>query len=1121
MTRTVALLAAVCAVPLLADEPPKTPPQYAGLKYRSIGPAAGGRTTRAVGVPGDPLTYYVAAAAGGVWKSEDGGVKFKPVFDDQPCSSIGSIAVAPSDPNVVYVGAGEANIRGNVAAGNGIYKSADGGKTWKHVWTEIGQIGTMVVHPKDPDTAFAAVLGHAFGPNSERGVYRTKDGGKTWERALAKDPDTGASDVAIDPNNPRIVFAGMWQARRRPWQLVSGGSGSGLYISRDGGDSWKQLGPQPSPGARARDESKKDVEKDNGLPPGPWGKVCVAIAPSESNCVYALIEAEKGGLYRSDDGGDTWQRTTDDHKIRQRAWYFNTLTIHPTNPDLVYFPQVSMQKTIDGGKTLQEMKGFSHGDHHDFWVDPTNPKRMITAHDGGVDISTDGGKTWRAPPLPIAQFYHIACDNSVPYRVMGCMQDMGTASGPSNSLGGGGILLSDWHTVGGGEAGFAVPDPSDPNIVYAGEYGGYISRYDHRTRQSRHVGIYPYDPSGHGAEDLRYRFQWTSPILVSKHDPKTVYHAANVLFRTTNGGQTWDKVSGDLTRSDKNKMKWSGGPITGDNTGVEVYGTIFALAESPLDKKVLWAGSDDGLVHVSRDAGYTWKNVTANVPDLPDWGSVGCIEASPHDAASAYLVVDAHRLDDYAPYVWKTNDYGETWHKMTEGLPNGEYARVVREDPKKKGHLYLGTECQVWHSPDGGNTWHPLKLNMPTVAVSDLEVKGNDLVVGTQGRSIWILDDLTPVREWTKAVGNKAGHVFTPPPAVRWYPHDLVTRNLRVGAGDNPQPGAVITYFLKAKAKKPILLEVFNEKNERILKTEARVKKPGQEDEDEDEGDDDNSDEDEKNKPEIPGEKGINRFTWNLRHQGAEAIAKAKTDAGNPRKGPVVAPGTYTVRLTADGKTFTTKVEVCLDPRVTEPRGIFGLKQQPQKIDVAPHVASADEEARLAKAGWILRRNNLDICCDEVKEQEQFALRIRDDVSKLSGIVNDIRTIRKQLQLHEELLEKQAKAKAYLKRGQDLKKRLDDLEEKLHNPKAKVTYDILAQKGGARLYSQLVSLMVFASGGDGPPTQGMKDLAEELEKELGEYDEAFGKLKAEGVVQLNELARKLNVPMIWIPTRPK
>jgi photosystem II stability/assembly factor-like uncharacterized protein len=1083
-----------------ADESAKTPDHFGGLKYRSIGPATGGRTTRAVGVPGDPMTYYVATAGGGVWKSVDGGINFRPIFDDQPASSIGSLAVAPSDPNVIYVGAGEANIRGNVQAGNGIYKSSDAGKSWKHVWKQIGQIGTIVVHPTNPDIAYAAVLGHAFGPNAERGIYRTKDGGKSWAQVLKKDVDTGASDVAIDPNNPRILFAGMWQARRKPWDLISGGPGSGVYVSRDGGDSWERLGPE-----------KKD-DKDIGLPAGPWGKVCVAIAPSDSRRIYAMIEADKGGLYRSDDGGESWSLASEAREIRQRAWYFSTITVHPHNPDVVYCPQVKMQKSIDAGKTFKVVKGFSHGDHHDYWIDPTNPKRMITAMDGGSDISSDGGKSWRCIALPIAQFYHINCDNSVPYRVLGCMQDMGTASGPSNSLSKAGILINDWHGVGGGETGFAVPDPNDPNVVYAGEYGGYISRYDHRTRQARAISVYPYIQSGHGAEDLKYRFQWTSPIVVSKHDSKTVYHAANVLFRTTNGGQTWDKVSGDLTRNDKNKMKWTGGPITGDNTGVEVYGTIFALAESPVNKKVLWAGSDDGLVHVSQDQSYTWKNVTSNVPDIPDWGSVWCIEASPHAEATAYLVVDAHRLDDYQPHLWKTNDFGESWVEITNGLPSDEYVRVVREDPKKKGHLYVGTERQVWHSPDAGKSWHPLKLNMPTVAVSDLVIKDDDLVVGTQGRSIWILDDLTPIREWSKAVENKSAHAFSSAAAIRWHRHGSVSDIQHVGPGDNPPTGVTISYYLKDKAKKPLMLEVLNEKNVRVAKIDAKEKKPGVDEED----DDANT---EPIKIEMPGDKGINRLTWDLRHQGAELIPKGIFDAGGARRGPIVAPGAYTIRITADGRTITTKVEVRMDPRVTEPRGVANLKQPPQKIDIAPRVATPEEEARLAKAPWTLRRNSLDVVRDEAIEQEQFAIQIRDDISRVTRVVMDIRTIRKQLNLHEELLGKEARAKALLKLEKELAGKLDELEAKLHNPKAKVLYDVLAQKGGAKLYSQLGGLFGFASTGDGPPTQGMKDLADELEKELQEHEETFAKLKSEDLARVNELARKANAPMIWVPRK--
>ncbi|HEV3145607.1 MAG TPA: hypothetical protein VGZ47_17060, partial [Gemmataceae bacterium] len=579
----------------LADDKPEVPPELKGLKYRMIGPAIGGRVSRSSGVPGDPNTYYAATAAGGVWKSTDGGFTWKPIFDDQPIASMGSIAVAPSDPNVIYAGSGEANIRGNVSPGNGIYKSTDAGKSWKQVWTNIGQIGTMIVHPTNPDIAYAAVLGNPFGPNAERGVYRTKDGGKNWERVLFVDENTGASDVCFDPSNSRILFAGTWQTRRRPWELTSGGPGSGLHVSRDGGDTWDSLKD-----AKSAKEGLKPSDKflKNGLPNGNWGKVGVGVAASDSRRVYALIEADEGGLFRSNDGGESWSRVNSERILRQRAWYYTTFTIDPTNADVIWAPQVPLLKSIDGGRSFQRVPGYHHGDMHDVWIDPKNPKRIIASNDGGVDISTNGGESWYAPPLPIAQFYHVAVDNRVPYHVAGCVQDIGSASGPSDSLAQK-IFLSDWENVGGGEAGFVAFDWSDPNIVYAGEYGGYISRYDHRTRQARNISIYPYNPSGHGGEDLKYRFQWTAPILVSPHDAKTVYHAANVLFRTHDGGVTWEKVSPDLTRNDKNKQKWSGGPITGDNTGVEVYCTIFALAESPVTKGVLWAGSDDGLIHVS------------------------------------------------------------------------------------------------------------------------------------------------------------------------------------------------------------------------------------------------------------------------------------------------------------------------------------------------------------------------------------------------------------------------------------------------------------------------------------------------------------------------------------------
>ncbi|MCS7047141.1 MAG: hypothetical protein NZO58_12355, partial [Gemmataceae bacterium] len=701
-------------VGLRAGDPRDEKNPFRHLKYRSIGPAAGGRVSRSCGVPGDPLTYYAATAAGGVWKSTDGGFTWQSIFDDQPTSSIGCIAVAASDPNIVYVGSGEANIRGNVMPGAGIFKSTDGGRTWTHVWKHKGQIGQIVVHPTNPNVAYAAVLGRAFRPeypvppppnsfinDPVRGVYRTLDGGKTWTAVLTKKVPAddvvlkpaplgpalppaaqywravGAIDVCLDPNNPRIVFAALWQAERRPWRLDSGGPGSGLYRSNDGGDTWTLLGP----GGKTKDGD------DNGLPEGLYGRIGVAVAPSNSRRVYALIEAEKGGLYRSDDGGERWTLVNPARYLRQRPWYFSTVHVDPANADVVWCPSVRLLKSIDGGKTFQNVKGPHHPDHHDLWIDPTNPRRMIDSHDGGVDISTNGGETWHMPYLPIAQFYHISVDNSVPYRVLGNMQDQGTASGPSNSLCTAGISLSDWHTVGGGETGYSLADPDDPNVVYSGEYGGVLTRYDHRTRQARNISIYPTNPSGHGAGELRYRFQWTAPLLISPHvanketGARAIYHAANVLFRSLDQGRTWRKISGDLTRDDKTKQQFSGGPITGDNTTAEYYCTIFAIAESPKQAGVLWAGSDDGLVHVSRDGGQSWLNVTKNIPGLPAWGTVCCIEASRRDAATAYVVVDAHRLDDDRPYLWKTTDFGQTWTKLSDTLPQDDYLRVVREDP--------------------------------------------------------------------------------------------------------------------------------------------------------------------------------------------------------------------------------------------------------------------------------------------------------------------------------------------------------------------------------------------------------------------------------------------------------
>ncbi len=1053
------LAAAALAAPARADEDDKAaakdPTPFKHLKYRLVGPFAGGRTCRSVGVPGNPLVYYTATASGGVWKSTDAGVSWKPVFDDQPASSIGSVAVAPSEPHVVYVGTGEANIRGNVAAGNGIYKSTDGGKTWKHVWKQEGQIGQMAVHPTSADIAYAAVLGHAFGPNPERGIYRTTDGGKSWQQVLKKDPDTGAIDVCLDPTNPRILFAALWQARRRPWELTSGGPGSGLYRSADGGDTWKQL-------------------KGHGLPKGIWGRVGVAVA-GNGRTVYALIEADKGGLFRSDDGGDSWTLVNPRRYLRIRPWYFGTVHVDPRNPEVVYCPNLFLLKSVDGGKSFTKLKGPHHVDHHDLWIDPKDPKRMIDSNDGGIDITTNGGETWLSPPLPIGQFYHVNVDTRTPYHVSGPMQDLGTAAGPSNSLGTAGIRPCDWYTVGGGETGFTAPDPSDPNVVYAGEYGGYISRFDLRTRQARNISIYPYNTSGRGAGELRYRFQWTAPILVSPHDPKVVYHAGNVLFRTANAGRTWEAISPDLTRNDRAKQQWSGGPITGDNTGAEYYDTIFAIAESPKEKGLLWAGSDDGLVHVRRPGAKEWVNVTKNVPGMPQWGTVRCIEASPFDAGTAYLVVDNHRLDDMKPYLYRTTDYGATWKSLSGKLPQDVYLHVVRADPKAKGLLYLGTERGVMFSPDHGSNWLPLKMNLPTVAVHDLVVKDNDLVVGTSGRSIWIFDDLTPMRELRKLLQRKEASypdlmLLDVQPAVRWRYHPPVHSTEERTVGQNPPNGAVIHYYLKKAAKK-VTLYVLDEKGGLVRELTSEK--------DKEEAPDpiDPDAEKEKEKKRLPKGQGLHRVVWDLHYRGARTIRGAKVDSGNPREGPLVVPGVYRLRLLVDDQALPErKVEVRPDPRVNIP-------------------------------------------ADELAEQLKLALAVRDALNKVADMANGLRAIRAQIVTRNKLLRSDGASAPVVAQGQQLLGKLDALEAKLHNPKAEVAYDILALKGGAKLYSQLTALLETLREADGAPGQGIREVYAEHAEELRALEGEYRELLTGAVARLNEASRRLNVPAVIVPRK--
>jgi len=1025
-----------------------TKPWYGNLEYRLLGPAIGGRVARVAGVPGDPLTWYAATAQGGVWKSEDGGFAWKPIFDEQPTNSIGSIAVAPSDPNVVYVGGGEANIRGNVANGDGIYRSTDAGKSWTQVWREKGQIGTIVVHPGNSDIVYAAVLGHAFGPNPERGVYRTEDGGVSWKRVLEVDELTGASDVALDPSNPRILFAGTWQTLRRPWEMTSGGPGGGLWRSSDGGDHWQRL-------------------QDKGLPDGIWGKVGVRVAPSDGNRVYALIEAAEGGLFRSDDGGTSWKRVNGHHALRQRAWYYTVLTVDPKNPDVVWFPQVNMLRTIDGGATIQSVAGFGHGDHHDLWIDPVEPHRMIAGNDGGIDLSIDGGRSWRAPHLPLAQFYNIDVDDRVPYHVGGTIQDQGTASAPSNSLRHGGQALSEWRAVGGGEAGDFVFGEDEPGQIYAGEYSGYLSHFDEATGRTRSISAYPTNASGHGGEDLRHRFQWTAPLATSPHDPKVLYHGAEVLFRTTDRGATWTAISPDLTRNDRTKMRWSGGPITGDNTGVEIYGTIFSVAESPLQPGAIWAGTDDGLVQLTRDGGTTWQNVTPAA--LPAWATVECIEPSRFDAGTAYVVVDAHRLDDDRPYLFRTRDWGATWESLAGGLPREDFLMVVREDPERRGLLFLGHARGVAFSRDDGRTWQPLKLNLPPVAVVDLEVHAGDLVVATRGRSIWVLDDVGALRAFDDDVRAEPLHLFPPRPTIRWS-LDWGWGQRLEGAGENPPYGVLVDYWLKEPVDGEVVLEVTDASGRvrRRLSSVAESARFAMDDPDEPTAEP---------KPALNAEAGLHRALWDLRFAGAAELADAKLDTGDPPVGPVAPPGSYRLRLSAAGRTVETSVEVKPDPRIDA-----------RTVDYAAQV--------------------------------EFAERVFDAIARIVDRVEEIRSIRAQVADLVGRLAATGGRDALVASGRAVLAELRAIEVELHNPDAEVVYDVLSRPGGAKTLSVLTWL--YGSGLDesgDPPTQGQREVFDEELAKLAGLEGRLTALKSGELANLERLAKAADLPRV-LPAAP-
>jgi photosystem II stability/assembly factor-like uncharacterized protein len=1012
-----------------------------GMKWRLIGPFRGGRALAVAGVPSDPNTYYFGGVAGGVWKSTDGGSNWTPLFDKQPVASIGSIAVAPSDPNVIYVGTGEACIRGNISFGDGVYKSLDGGKTWAHLGLkDTRHIGKVLVHPTNPDIVFVAALGHAYGPNAERGVFRSSDGGKHWDKVLYKDEKTGAIDLTFDPSNPHILFAALWEANRRPWSLASGGPGSGLYKSADGGASWKRL-------------------EEHGLPKGVLGRIGVSVSGSDSNRVYALIEAEDGGLYRTDDGGENWHRVNDDHRFRQRAWYYTHVIADPKNSDTVYVLNTGMYRSTDGGQKFTLLRA-PHGDHHGLWIDPANPQRMINGNDGGATVTVDGGKTWtRQDTQPPAQFYHVITDNRFPYYVYGAQQDNSTVAIVSSSDRGA-IDWKDWYPVGGGESGYIAPDPRDANIVYAGSYMGHITRFDKRTGQEQQISPWPEVTDGSGAANLKHRFQWTEPIFISPHDPNVLYHAAEMLFKSTNGGMSWTAISSDLTRNDKSKQQLSGGPVTKEDTGVEYYDVIFAAAESPVQKDLIWAGTDDGLIHITRDAGKTWTNVTPR--ELPEWSMVSLIDPSPHDAGTAYVAVDRHKLDDYRPYIYKTGDFGKSWTKITAGLPENSCVHAVRGDPKHKGLLYAGTETGVFVSFDDGARWQPLQLNLPTAPIHDLVVKDNDLVVATHGRSFWILDDLSPLRQMNAQIGGEDAHLFTPGIAYRTRNGHVEPRGRPIG--ENPPDGVVVYYSLKSAPKDEVMLEILDSQGKLVRKFSNRAK-PAAEAPPE-------WPDIEPPKGPLPAEAGLNRFAWNLRHEDIPSIpGYSLGEYSEGGHGPLVVPGTYQAKLTVGGKSWTAPVEVKLDPRITSSQA-------------------------------------------DLQKQLELRTRIYERLTQGNQTVNQIRDLRAQLQALRERLPQNDAGKALRAATEDLEKKMTAIEGELIEPKLKSGQDSLNY--GIKADVKLAVLGSFVESADAAPTQQSYELfdalSQRVEAELAKWKE----IQAKDLPALNEQMRKEYIPLIAI-----
>ena len=1053
-----ALLAA--SSPATAQQVP-SPESYTDLEWRYIGPE-GNRFSAAAGLPGDPYTYYVGAASGGVYKTTDGGVNWDAIFDDQPVQSIGSLGVSMTDPNIVWAGTGEGKIRSHISVGQGVYKSTDAGRTWTLMGLEqTGRIPRLAIHPTNPDVVYVCALGHSYGPQPERGVFRTMDGGESWDHVLFVDENTGCSDIAVDPANPRNLFAGTWQLEIHTYGRTSGGPGGGLHVSRDGGDTWQKLsGP----------------DNGIGLPTLPVGKVAVAVAPSNPQRVYAMLETgdgipwdgrdtEDGQVWGSADGGRTWSLITRDRNAMGRPHYYSRVVASPDDEDEAYFLTASFSVSTDGARTINVVPrpDAPGGDHHDMWIDPGNGDRMIVAHDQGLSISINRGKTWFRQRLTNAQMYHVTVDTEIPYNVLGNKQDEPTYRGPSNSRIMGqrritGIPRGMWHHVGGGESGFATPDPVDPNIVWSsasgsGMVGGIVVRYEEDRRQYRAVEVWPEQSRG-AASGVRYRFVWDAPILISPHDHNTVYVGSQHVHRTQNGGQSWEPISPDLTQNDRSRMGFSGG-LTGDNIGVEYAGVVFGISESPIEPGLIWAGTNDGLLHVTRDNGATWTNVTENMPDLPEWLAVRSIAASRYDAGTAYVAIDGHQMNVRDPHIYRTRDYGESFEKITDGIPPSmlSYTKIIIEDPKRQGLLYVGTENAIYVSFDDGDNWQPLQNNLPAAPVSGIVIQEhfNDLVVGTYGRGFWIFDDLAPLQQLTSEVMASGSHLFAPrdtyrfrpitPPSV---PYDDPT------VGRDPEYGAYLNYWLAEPADEAPTVEIVDGMGAVVRTLEGS------------------------------NSAGVNRAYWDLRDEPngpislytrpmyAEHIAVGEEGrpAGGAQISILMPPGTYTVRLNVDGQSH----------------------EQPLTVIKDPH--SAGSEADIA-------------------QQIAFLRDVREDVVAAGEAVERVEALRVQLE-----------TMARFSEDETLSGAIADLEDKLEELQG--TLVDLRQTGqgqdavrfAARLLSKLGYLTNALSVADFPPTDQEMEVKGILHEQLQLHLSAVETVIAEDVAALNEMLRTRGLLLI-------